>query len=351
MNRAARIAIFVAIPLAISALAQTPSRVNVNPSLSISGRVIVPRTGFQEMFEVRLVQNLEQPVQSSMVDNLGRFRFTGLFRGTYYILVNVDGFQDVRQRVDLIAGETVVNIILDYKEERIVKAPTDFSGEEIGVVDVAELTKSYPSQVVESLKSADKDFHGGNFTRALSVLEGLVGEAPELYQGHRLLGMVYQKLGRYRDAESEYRTAADLRQTSAAPLINLGSLYVEEAEANANKGSAVVRSILNQALASLNAAVKLKGDAAFAYYLLGITYYRTAFYEEAEGHLKHSIELAPDLVDARLALANVYVKMQEWTNAIAQLDAYLAGNPRSELRQQVEDTRSKLLARAQEHVR
>src|SRR4029453_18853065 len=137
-----------------------------------------------------------------------------------------------------------------------------------------------------------------------------------------MLGTVYQKLGRYRDAESAYKTASELRPMSAAPLINLGSLYVEEAQASESKGSAVVRGILNESLASLEAAIKLKPDAAFAYYLLGVTYYKSAFYEDAEEHLKHSLQLAPDLIEGHLALANVYIKIQEWSNAIAELDAY-----------------------------
>src|SRR5204863_5350710 len=109
--------------------------------------------------------------------------------------------------------------------------------------------------------------------------------------------------------------------------------------ASSNQGSGVVRTILNEALGSLNAAVKLKPDAAFAYYLLGVTYYRSAFYEDAEDNLKRSMELAPTLTYARLALANTYIKMQEWSNAIAQLDAFLATNPRPEVRAEVEQTR------------
>jgi tetratricopeptide (TPR) repeat protein len=305
----------------------------------------------QETFEVRLVQNVEQPIQTQVVDNLGRFRFTGLFRGTYYLLVTVHGFQDVRQRVDVGSVDVLVNIILEFEEERIVKPPTDFSGEEADVIDVSDLKGSHSAQVVETLKTAEEDFQNGDYLRALTPLEALVTESPDLYSGHRLLGMVYQRLGRFRDAESAYRTAADLRQTSAAPWINLGSLYLQEAEANASKGSAVVRGILNESLGSLNTAVRLNPNAAFAYYLLGVTYYRASFYEEAEGHLKRSIGLASDLLDARLALANVYIRIQEWSNAIAQLDAYLAGNPKAEMRKQAEDTRAKIVARSQARVR
>jgi Flp pilus assembly protein TadD len=336
--------------LAIALLMELPTPVHAQrgfaPASTITGRIVVPIADFQEMFEVLLVQNLEQPVQATVADGQGRYRFTGLSRGTYYIIVKLEGFQDVRQRVDLFsAGDTIVNIILDFKEERIVKQPVDFSGEETDVVSAAELAMTYPPHVVENLKAADKEFREGNYDKALPLLEAIVQEAPDFYQAHRALGMIYQKQARYRDAETEYRTAADLRPNSAAPMINLGSLYIEEAAASVNQGSAVVRRILNEALRSLYAAVKLKPDAPFAYYLLGVTYYRSAFYEEAETHLKRTLELTPDLLDARLALANVYIRMHEWPNVVAQLDAWLQAGPDSPLREQVQAMRSKIIER------
>jgi hypothetical protein len=332
------------------AVVHAQNRQTAPPTVSISGRIIVPIANFSDTFEVQLVQNIEQPVQATIVDSQGRYRFSGVTRGTYYILVKLEGFQEVRQRID-VAGDTVQNVILDFADERVIKPRTDLSGEEIGVVDVAELTRTYPSRVTDALKSAEREIQAANYGKATLVLEDLVRDTPDLYPAQRMLGMVYQKLARYRDAESAYKTAADLRPTSAAPLINLGSLYIEEAQANESKGSAVVRGILNESLANLDAAIKLKPDAAFAYYLLGVTYYKCAFYEDAEEHLKHAMALAPDLFDARLALANVYVKMLEWPNVIAQLDAYLAGYPKSPVRDQVLSMRSKVVARSQASLR
>ena len=64
-----------------------------------------------------------------------------------------------------------------------------------------------------------------------------------------------------------------------------------------------------------------------------------------------SVELDPRLLDARLALANVYIKIQEWSNAIVQLDAFLASNPKPEARAEVEAMKVKLQARTQARAR
>jgi hypothetical protein len=61
--------------------------------------------------------------------------------------------------------------------------------------------------------------------------------------------------------------------------------------------------------------------------------------------------IEPRLADARLALANVYVKMQEWPNAIEQLDRYLAENPRPETRGEIEAARSRIVQRSQAGLR
>jgi thioredoxin-like negative regulator of GroEL len=322
-------------------------------NFNISGKVIVPDAHFQDLFEVLLVENLAQPVQATVADSQGRYRFSRLPRGgTYFIVVKIDGYEEVRQRVDVILpGETVINIIMNFKEERIVRPAEDFSGEDFEVVDLSELERTYPAKILDEVKAADREVREHNFQKALPRLEAVVRDAPDLYFAHRLLGTVYQKLNRVRDAESEFKTAADLKPTSAAPFLSLGSLYLQEAESNPNQGSAAVRTILNEALGSLNAAIKLKPDAAFAYYLRGVTYYRSAFYEDAEENLKMALDLSSALTPARLALANVYIKMQEWPNALAQLDAYLAADPRSPSRAEVEKVRAMVSRRLQASVR
>lgn len=345
----------IAIPFLIvsSLLGQNQTR-PTNPNIyTIVGRIIGMSNELPDPFEVGLTQDIDAPAQFILTDSLGRFRFTGLARGTYYVIVNTRGFKEVRQRVDIApaVGETTANIILEPQDEKIIKPPTDFSGEEVDVVDVAELARAYPPQLAEAMKSAKKSFETANYAKALALLEVVVSEAPNLYEAHRLLGMTYQKERRFADAELQYKTAAELRQVSAAPWINLGGLYLELAEASTSKGSGFERGILNKALASLDTAVKLKPDAPFAYYLLGVTYYRSGFYEDAEDHLKHSLELAPNLLDARLALANVYVKMLEWPNVVAELDAYLSADPKSQNRTQVESLRTKAIERSQVRLR
>ena len=148
---------------------------------SITGKIIVPDSHFSDIFEVLLTQNLEQVVQATVADSQGRYRFTGLARGTYFVNVKLDGYEEVHQRVDIGAiADNVVNIIMDFKEERVVKPPADYSGEDVEVVDLSELEKNYPAKVTDELKWADREVREGNYQRVVPRLEILVRDTPDL---------------------------------------------------------------------------------------------------------------------------------------------------------------------------
>jgi tetratricopeptide (TPR) repeat protein len=133
----------------------------------------------------------------------------------------------------------------------------------------------------------------------------------------------------------EFKAARDMRPDSAAPLIGLGGLYLQEAQFSEARGPTVVRGILNQALGSLLEAVALNPRAAFGYYLLGVTYHESSLYEDAEDNLIRSMEIEPRLSIARLALANVYIRIEDWPRALSQINAYLSESQDSPDRRQI----------------
>ena len=79
-----------------------------------------------------------------------------------------------------------------------------------------------------------------------------------------------------------------------------------------------------------------------AHFLLGTAYHRSDFQEEAEANLKRALEIDDTMAAARLTLANVYMRLKKWEDAIASLDAYLEENPQAPDRAQILEARSKL---------
>jgi Tfp pilus assembly protein PilF len=194
------------------------------------------------------------------------------------------------------------------------------------------------------LRQAREELRKGNDVRAIELLAGVIKLAPDFYGAHNTLGTLYQKTGRFRDAETEYRLARELNPRNSDPLVNLGSLFIEEAVARSRDGKEVVGKILDTALDTLEEAIKIK-RSAMAYYFLGTAYYRSNFHEEAETNLKQALELDRQLAVAHLMLANVYMKQRQWPSALEHLDVYLTDNPNATDPHTVEDTRTKVAAR------
>src|SRR5215471_18155483 len=312
----------------------------------IRGQIIVPTAHASDRILV-VLQKTDGPLIGRVYsDTLGNYEFRGLIAGTYIVIVNLEGYEDVRQEVGVagsgIYGVQIVNIPLREKEKLITVKPD--GGAAGDLVDVNELSRNYPRKATQDYQKAIDKIHKGNNAKAIDLLAGVLRLAPDFYSAHETLGTLYQKESRFREAETEYRRAYELNAKATEPLVNLGSMFIDEAAARAGEGTDVVGKILDNALDILEESLKIKRSAA-AYYYLGTAYYKSTFYEEAEENLKRALELSGHPPATRLMLANVYMKQQKWTTALEHLDAYLRENPKAADREQIEATRSRVAQR------
>ena len=261
------------------------------------------------------------------------FPFPNSPLGQYYVVVRIDGFKEYRERINVEGCSRIFDhfAYLDFDEEAVRPVILDFTGEVNEVVDVTELKRVFPKKAVDEFERARNERLDGQPDRARVRLEKLVKQYPDFYDARNALGSVYLEMKRYRDAETQYNEARRLKPTSAAPLVSLGSLYVQEAEASLNPqpgvaGVAVAGGdlgiILNDAREVLAAAIKIKPDASFAYYLTGIVEMGSARYPKAEENLQKALEIEPKLRWARLGLGNLYVrqgKLKEAAHRIRQV--------------------------------
>ncbi|HYR88350.1 MAG TPA: tetratricopeptide repeat protein [Terriglobia bacterium] len=310
----------------------------------IRGQILVPSVRISERIQV-ILQRSDGPIVSrSFSDSLGNYEFRGLPAGTYDVIVNLEGYGEARQSVGLgtgLAGTQIVNIVLTEKE----REANDSSSSESDVVDITELGRKYPRKVLDEYEKAREDNRKGNTAKAGERLEAIVKAAPDFFAAHNTLGTIYQKMDRYRDAEREYNSARQLNPRSSQPLENLGSLYIQEADASRKSNSSNVGKLLDNGLDILDEAKKLNPRSVTAHYLLGMANYRSEFYEEAEQSFKRALELDGRMPGARLMLANLYIKLKKWENALQQLDTWLADNPKAVERAQILETRGKVADR------
>jgi tetratricopeptide (TPR) repeat protein len=321
-------------------------------TLVVKGRVIAPGEKWDEYHEI-LQLDESRLVGWAYTDSTGEFSLPEQPAGMYYIVARIDGFKEYRERLHVDGCSKIFDhfIHMEFDDEIIRPVILDFTGEVNETVDVAELKREFPKRAVEEFQRAQSERLEGQAPRARARLEKLLNDYPDFYDARNALGSIHLEMKRFREAETEYNEARRLKPNSAAPLVSLGSLYVQEAEASLNPEPGIagvvvpggdLEIILSDARDSLAEAIKIKPDASFAYYLLGIAEMRGGQYAKSEQDLRKSLEIEPKLRWARIALGNLFIKQNKFKEALIEYDAYLADYKKVSNRSEVERARAKV---------
>jgi tetratricopeptide (TPR) repeat protein len=336
-------------PFALSQSAQTQQRNRAVEGYSIRGKVVIPNAhDFDQRIEVRLEKVALQVIQTTFTDSVGNFDFRNVPSGSYTISLNVEGFEPVRQNVDVYGtfGNTMVTIVLNKPSFETRERAAGLDADDPDVVDISQMRDALPKKAVQDYEKAIDEKKKGKLESAVKLLQQAIQSAPNFFHAHNNLGIIYQALKRYPDAEKEYKRSHDLNAKADRPLVNLGSLYIEESSLQKPDEHASGE-LLDKALDALEEAVKLNPRSGVGFFLLGQANYKSDFLEEAEVAFKRAHDLDPRMTAARLMLANIYVKQQKWDDVIENLDAYLKENPKAADRASVEEMRAKIVKTAQ----
>jgi tetratricopeptide (TPR) repeat protein len=199
--------------------------------------------------------------------------------------------------------------------------------EDPSVIDITEIDRQYAKAAVQEYEKGLDEARKGDRAAAIARLEAAIRIEPAFFNAHNSLAILFHRMKLYPEAEKAYREAQKLNPRSVAPWINLGSVHIEQVLTRPGDAT-VSRTLLNEALKSLAEATRLQPSSAIAAYLTGVVYYMTHFFEEAEMHFRKALEFSEGrLIPSRLALADIYIRLQEWDNVVKELDAYLAAAP------------------------
>ena len=293
--------------------------------------------------EVRLEKESMQIMQTAYTDSSGSFEFRNLASGTYFIAVNLDGYEPVHQQVEVMSGfgNTTITVFLTKSSNDSAHAE-GLDAEDPDIIDVTQMKENLPKKAVQDYEKALVERKKGKLESAIKLLEDAVRLAPNFFNAHNSLGALYQSLKRYMDAEKEFKRSSELSAKSERPLVNLGSLYIEEAESQKDNPK-LTGQMLDKAMDNLEAAVKMNPRSANGYYLLGLANYKSSFLEEAEAAFKKAHDLNPKLSRINLLLANIHWRQAKWPEVVENIDAYLKENPKAPDRAAVEDLRAKVV--------
>jgi Tfp pilus assembly protein PilF len=274
-----------------------------------------------------------RPVATAYLDLDGHFSFQAVPPGSYTIHAEIEGFEEVNQPVEAHDGMGLgTNIMITAARRGGHAAATNG-----GIVNVSEILDAYPKKAVDAFKKGEDYRKQKKDEQAMKSFETAIKIAPNFYQAHTELGVLYKGAGRVDDAETEFIRAHELNRTNIEPLLNLTTLYIDE-----NKPERAVN--------TSEEAVKTNSRSAPAFLNLGIALYKAAMLDKAEVALKRALELAPKMASVRLMLANVYLKLHNYDSVMEQLNTYIAENPHGEQLQAATQMRDQLV-RAKEGQR
>jgi tetratricopeptide (TPR) repeat protein len=262
-------------------------------------------------------------VAGTYTDASGRFEFRGIPNGNYLLHLRKEGYQEVNLRMEVFSRRSTT-FRQDLFLEPVLPPPgrgnaarshRDPSGP---AVSVARLSQSIPKKAAKEFERALSKAKSGQTEQAIQHLQKAIELFPNYYQARNNLGAQYIKLARYDEALPHLLKAVAIDPTGTLPYINLGDLYSQKKE-------------FHKAIDVLNKAIQLDPTAAVGHYRLGQVYYEIGALDEAEKRFRKACEMEPkQMADARLNLANIYLKQKDYSKVVTELEIYLAENSDSQ---------------------
>ena len=202
------------------------------------------------------------------------------------------------------------------------------TGDDPAVIDVTEITGQYLESGCRGISRRESPRGAkGNRAAAREHLEAAIRIEPDFFNAHNSLAILFHRMNAVPDAEREYREA---RKAESEVRGAAGEYWRASRRAkpccDCGRGSKRASS-LERGLGKPQQGFEIQPGAPLAEYLTGVVYYLTAFYEESRVAFQEGAGTGDQMILARLALADIYIRFQEWDSVVVQLDEYLERVP------------------------
>lgn len=258
---------------------------------------------------VRLEAAEASYLNQTYVDTNGRFRFDNLNQGLYRLLVTARGYKTVTQTVDM--GW------LASRQARILLVPevkARLSSSSSSTVTASDL--SAPKTAKKEFDKGLQDLENGNFGGAQKHLEKAVAEHPCFARAHTMLGMTLSMKGQFEDSEAAFNKSIDCDSGFVEGYIQYAKVLTTQ-----NKYQASV--------ATIQKGLRHFPNEWLLHYQLGIAMDGFGDYATAKDALLKAQSLNPEVPpEFHLRIADVYLNLQKYEEAHAEMASYLRAAPR-----------------------
>lgn len=281
-------------------------------TVEVSGMVrMIDKSEPARGVQVRLERLGGGIVDQIATDNNGKFRFQGLQRGYYTVIINAKGYNTVQQQAD-------VNVVL---RTYIVVELTPEKAPVIGVQPALVIDARVPLEAQQEFEKGRAALSLKDTKQALGHLERAVELYPDFFEAQLLLGTTYASERRPKEAEGALSRALELKPESAAALFALGDLYRREKR-------------YPEAEKALDRGLKLDENSWQGYFTQARLYWEMNDIKRAAPAIGHTLQLKPDFAEAHLLAGNILLKLNVPERALIEYEEYLRLAPKGEFAEQ-----------------
>lgn len=243
------------------------------------------------------------------VSSRGRYRFSNLLKGEYEVVVEAEGMEITRMRLNLIdASDIGVRQDFEFQWKPRGHIP---SKEMTGVISAADIYNR--SSVNKSLfQKAQEAVEKRKYEQAVTLLRQIIDNDKLDFPVWTLLGTLYLAQEKADEAEKAYLGALEARPTYVLALMHLGKLRASQKR-------------FDQAIEPLTRAVELRPQSAEANLMLGEAYLQIKKGSKAIPYLEEAARLGKP--EAHLRLGWLYNAAGMREKAVIEYEEFLKKNP------------------------
>ena len=292
-------------------------------SFEITGQVSSPDGRKQIQFVSVRLERGGALVDQRTTDSTGRFRFSRLNPGSYFISANAPGFKVPSQQVDISRFNPRVHLLLQLVAdgETFRTHPST-----VGVVNANVPEKARSEFEKGSTALADNKIEEG-----IVHLERAINLYSDYYEAQELLATAYMKQENWVKASVALHRALQIEPKAVTAMVSLGEVLRRQKKYEDGE------KLLQDALA-------LDDKSWLAHYTLGRIYWEKKDLINAGKQIAFTLQLAPEFADSRLLAGNIFVRAHLLENAIVEYEEYLRLDPKgqfaAETRQLVQTLKS-----------
>ncbi|MGC2284157.1 MAG: tetratricopeptide repeat protein [Candidatus Acidiferrum sp.] len=175
-------------------------------------------------------------------------------------------------------------------------------------------TETLSNPLNDLLKEAQHDIDNNQFAAAITPLQKLLAEKPDIAWAHFQLAYAYTALKRDDEARAEYERAIALDPKMSEAFLNLGILLTQKDPA--------------AAVAPLRKAVDLLPAQSRPRFLLGFALERSGDIAGAAESYEAALRLDPRDVEATVHLGNLYAGLKKYPEAETKFRSALESQPK-----------------------